>query len=87
MEVRDRRLYTDAGYPTFEKYCIGRWDFKRAHAYRLVEAAQTVQALHDGAGVSHGRQINERTVRELAPFAKGDLDAARHAWRVLREIR
>ncbi len=40
--IRDGKLYR-AEYPTFEKYCEGKWGWKKSHAYRLIEAAQTVE--------------------------------------------
>src|SRR6266446_4507724 len=42
--IRDGKLYR-AEYPTFEKYCEGKWGWKRAHAYRLIEAAEIVDSL------------------------------------------
>lgn len=92
MEVRDRRLYREAGYPTFEKYCIGKWDFKRHRAYQLIEAAQTVKTLSlEDQNVEHVQQIpespriNPRQARELAPLAKADPDAAREVWQEVQE--
>jgi hypothetical protein len=32
---------------TFEHYCSRRWGWKRAHAYRLIEASNTAAALQD----------------------------------------
>src|SRR5437773_5987529 len=40
--IRDGKLYR-VQYPTFEKYCEGKWSWKKSHAYRLIEAAQTVE--------------------------------------------
>src|SRR5205807_1832242 len=34
-----------AEYSTFEKYCEGKWHWKRAHAYRLIEAAEIVDSM------------------------------------------
>jgi len=42
--IRDGKLYR-AEYPTFEKYCEGKWGWKRAHAYRLIEAAEIVDSM------------------------------------------
>jgi len=42
--IRDGKLYR-AKYLTFEKYCEGKWGWKRAHAYRLIEAAEIVDSV------------------------------------------
>ena len=40
--IRDRKLYkTDFG--TFEEYVEARWEWQRAHAYRLIDAAQLAE--------------------------------------------
>ncbi len=44
MEIRNRRLYRGQ-YGNFEEYCRERWGFRRAHAYRMIEAAQVVANL------------------------------------------
>ena len=44
QQIRDRRLYRER-YETFEAYCRAEWDFQRAHAYRLIDAAQVVTAI------------------------------------------
>ena len=38
-DIRDNRLYR-ASHGTFEEYCRERWGMQRAHAYRLIDAAQ-----------------------------------------------
>jgi len=40
--IRDGRLYRNE-YGTFETYCIERWGYGRAHAYRYIEAAEVVK--------------------------------------------
>lgn len=87
MEVRDRRLYKEAGYTTFEKYCTGRWQFGRRHANRLIEAAGTVQALSDDnhTGPIGPVPATESQARELTPLAKEDPDKARAVWREVNE--
>lgn len=44
MAIRDERLYEEK-YDSFEAYCQKRWNFNRAHAYRLIEAADVVSEL------------------------------------------
>src|SRR5688572_29623142 len=39
MEIKQRRLYR-AEFVSFEDYCRIRWDMRRAHAYRLIGAAE-----------------------------------------------
>ena len=53
MEIRDGRLYR-AEFGTFEEYCNQRWGWERAHAYRLIDAAQVVE------NVSNWRQSGAR---------------------------
>jgi RNA polymerase sigma factor (sigma-70 family) len=65
VEIRDRRLYREAGFNSFEAYCRDRWDLQRRHAYRLIEAVDVVET------VSQGTQevpppTSERHARELA---------------------
>ena len=43
-QLRDRRLYRST-HNTFENYCRDLFGFKRAHSYRLIEAAQVVDNL------------------------------------------
>ena len=58
-EIRDARLYK-ADYKTFENYCVSKWGFKRAHAYRLIAAAGIAKDL------SPIGNIPESVVREIA---------------------
>ena len=52
-EIRDARLYK-ADYKTFENYCVSKWGFKRAHAYRLIDAADVVKDLSPNGDNSDG---------------------------------
>jgi len=69
LAIRDRRLYRNT-HPTFEDYCQHRWGMERRHAYRLIEAAQTVE------NVSHGTHLpppqNERQARPLTALDPED---------------
>lgn len=82
MEVRDRRLYKDAGFATFEKYCVGRWKFNRSYSHSLIDAAKTVQVLQldNKTSAMADAPSNERQARELAPLARKDPDVAREVW-------
>jgi hypothetical protein len=44
MEIKRRRLYR-AEFRSFEEYCRTRWEFNRAHAYRLIGAAEVCKSL------------------------------------------
>ncbi len=43
-ELRDKRLYRDR-HKTFEEYCKGRFGYKRAYCYQLIEAAGVFENL------------------------------------------
>lgn len=63
LEIRDKRLYR-AEYPSFEAYCTQRWGFQRAHAYRLMGAAQIARNV-DPIGDSAVRESHVRPLRGL----------------------
>jgi hypothetical protein len=63
LTIRDERLYREA-YDSFEGYCLQRWGFKRAHAYRLIEAAETIQGMSPIGDTPP--PANEAQARELA---------------------
>ncbi|MES1026189.1 hypothetical protein ABN584_25165 [Gloeocapsa sp. BRSZ] len=75
-ELRDRRLYRST-HKTFEEYAKDRFGYNRAHAYRLIEAAQVLENLSPNWRQNipqdemspNGRQKfpnSERLCRELA---------------------
>ena len=63
-EIQQKRLYRFQ-YPTFEEYCVNRWGFRRAHAYRLINASKTARTLSpigdtgSPAVESHARLLNK----------------------------
>lgn len=63
-EIRDGRKYLE-GWKTFEEYCKDRWGWKRAHAYRMIEAASTMSPMGDKTDTDV-KPGNERQARELA---------------------
>ena len=69
-EIRDSKLYKES-HETFEKYCRERWGWGRAHAYRQIEAADTVALVSPTGDIP-----NERIARELAPLAKKEPETA-----------
>jgi len=42
--IRNQRLYRQS-FKTFEDYCLRRWQYARAYAYRLIGAAETMRVL------------------------------------------
>ncbi len=68
LEINRDELYRET-HATFEAYCRDRWAIGRAHAYRLIEAAEVA------ADVSPiGDIANEAQARALAPLdAEGRL--------------
>jgi len=59
--IRDSRLYRGT-HRTFEDYAVERWNLSRAHAYRMIAAAEVVSPMGD----IDPPPTNERQVRELA---------------------
>ncbi len=45
LAIRERGLYKEAGYTTFEAYCREKYDVGRRHAYYLMSGAIVVQEL------------------------------------------
>src|SRR5512143_2557877 len=58
-EIRDLRLYKRE-YSGFEEYCREKWGWKRAHAYRLIDAADVAKVSPMGDKIT-----SERVAREL----------------------
>ena len=75
MEIRDKGLYRDVlGYDTFEAYCKHRWDFNRAHAYRLMDSVKVINNVSD----SETKQpIN---LEQTRPLSKLEPAQQREAW-------
>lgn len=49
-------------FETFEEYCKKRWDFKRAHAYRLIDSAKVIDVL---SPIGDKKSVTESQVRPL----------------------
>lgn len=81
--IRDRRLYKERGFSSFEAYTLARWGFGRRHAYYQIRAAEFVRTLTagDDESVNSSSQkrvpIHEVHVRELMRL---DDDEARECW-------
>src|SRR3990167_4364010 len=64
LEIRDSRLYR-RDHPTFESYCLERWDMSRGHAYRLIDATEMRKEL-----VDHGIKILPQNEAQIRPLKK-----------------
>lgn len=78
MEIRERRLYRQAGFTEFDDYCRHRWGWSEAHATRHIQAAEVAKALPIGNGPA-----NEAQARELVPLTRED-DSLLEVWTELR---
>lgn len=69
LAVRERRLYLQGGFDTFDAYCRVRWGIEERHARHMCDAAQVA---HITAGSTGGTAVqtveNEAQARELAPL-------------------
>src|ERR1017187_3758455 len=69
MAVKERRLYLQAGFDSFEAYCRERWQLEERHARHMCDAAQVA---HIAGGYTGGTDVptveNEAQARELAPL-------------------
>ena len=68
-QVRDKNLYREE-YSTFEAFCEAEYGWKRAHAYRLMEASAVVESLSPIGDTPP--PTNEAQARELAKVPKED---------------
>ena len=64
QEVHDRRLYR-CGHKTWDDYCRVRWGVQRAHAYRLMRAAEVVVGLAAVSPVGDKLPASEAQARPL----------------------
>jgi len=73
LAIRDKRLYRQQ-WGTFEDYCQERWGMERRHAYRLMDAAQSVE------NVSNWTQTLPATESQARPLTKLEPDLQPVAW-------
>ncbi|HEY9781395.1 MAG TPA: DNA adenine methylase [Leptolyngbyaceae cyanobacterium] len=66
-EIRDKKLYRDAGYSSFEMYVQQRWHMTRGRAYHLVNAAIAVSGLSEHFPPEKLPE-NESVIRPLVPL-------------------
>ena len=67
--IRNKGLYRE-GYATFESYCRKRWQYGKAHAYRLIAAAEVLKHL---SPIGDNVPTSESQVRPLLGLEKGDV--------------
>jgi hypothetical protein len=67
-EIRDSRLYREAGYDAFDRYLGERWDQSRRWAYNQIDAADVLCA------IAHVEQqpMTESQARELVPVLRSE---------------
>jgi len=73
--IRNGRLYREQ-YKTFDDYCRGKWQYARAHAYRLIGAAEVIRNLSPIGDIP--TPLHEAQVRPLIGLPP---DQAREAWK------
>jgi hypothetical protein len=73
LEIRERKLYREKGFRSFETYVQKRWGWGRQRGYQLLQAAE-MSTVVDVSG------LDERQVRELTPL-KSKPDEAQAAIR------
>lgn len=70
QEIQTRRLYR-LQYPSFETYLAGRWNFKRAQAYRLISASLIARDIPSDADAPlPANEGQARHLKGLAPKKK-----------------
>ena len=65
-QIRDKRLYRQ-DYPTFEEYCITRWEMSRRSAYQLINAAIVVENVRNCAQILPLNEAQARPLTTLEP--------------------
>ncbi|MCE9556756.1 MAG: hypothetical protein K8T91_25695 [Planctomycetes bacterium] len=68
-QINEQRLYRET-HDTFEIYLRDRWQIGRAHGYRLIAAAETVEVLSPRGDIPPW--ITETHLRPLLQFDPGD---------------
>lgn len=82
LEIRDRRLYREAGFAEFDAYCRARWGWQRARSYRLMDGAKVVRVLSPIGDTP----TNEAQARELVPVLRDEgPEAVAEVWEQAQE--
>ncbi len=66
-EIRDKRLYKQALFDTFEVYVRARWDMGRAHAYRLIKSYEVIYNLSPIGDILPANETQVRPLVQLGP--------------------
>jgi hypothetical protein len=66
LEIRDRRLYRELGFATFETYCRERWQWGRHYVNRQIAAAEVVRNLVP-MGTKPETERQARALTQLPP--------------------
>lgn len=74
MSIRDRRLYKESGFKSFEIYCRERWGMSRPRAHQLVGAAEVMTNL------STIVDRTPATESQARPLTKLPLEQQAEAW-------
>ncbi len=62
--IRAEKLYRGT-HKTFAEYCQATWDFKRAHAHRLITASETVAEMSPKGDILPKRETQVRPLEQL----------------------
>lgn len=73
MEIRDKRLYKQALFETFESYVKIRWDMSRAHAYRLMAFYGVIGNLSPIGDILPANESQVRLLAKLTPCEQREL--------------
>jgi hypothetical protein len=78
MEIRDSRIYR-GGFPTFEEYCLGRWNFSSRRAFQFISASQVVSNVNNCSQTEPpATESQARPLAKLPPEKQSSaLEAAR----------
>lgn len=75
--IKERRLYRESGYRSFEAYCRERWGFSDERARQQISAAALVDELASDENPTQVGFLHERHIRELARLPVAE---ARDVW-------
>lgn len=76
LQIRESELYRFQ-YSSFEEYCLERWGFKRAHAYRLCKSSK---ALSDMKEQLNGIATLPKTEGQIRPLLSLKVEDRPKAW-------
>lgn len=74
--IKDRRLWVNTGYTSFDSYCQGKWGFGQGNAYYLIGTSEVANNV--GATTS--------VAAHIAPFRPLEPENQRRAWAELETV-